>query len=59
MKSILITIYSRKSSLLYQILINTKENEDLVYVVYNQACLIEGENLEDPCDFANRLNTPT
>ena len=33
------------------------ENEDLIYVIYNQACLIDGENLENPCDFATRLNT--
>ncbi len=36
---------------------NTSSNtEDLVYIIYDQACVLEGENLKDPQGFMKRLN---
>jgi molecular chaperone HtpG len=36
---------------------NTSGNtEDLVYIIYDQACVLEGENLKDPQGFMKRLN---
>jgi len=33
-----------------------EENQDLVHLLYDQACVIEGEPLLDPAGFAKRLN---
>ncbi len=36
---------------------NTSSNtEDLVYIIFDQACVLEGENLKDPQNFMKRLN---
>jgi len=30
--------------------------EDLVHIIFDQACVLEGENLQDPQAFMARLN---
>lgn len=34
----------------------SSNTEDLVYIIYDQACVLEGENLKDPQGFMKRLN---
>ncbi len=34
----------------------SSDTEDLVYIIYDQACVLEGENLKDPQGFMKRLN---
>ncbi len=32
-------------------------NKDIIYVIYTQACLIEGETIENPSEFGTKLNS--
>ncbi len=34
----------------------SSNTEDLVYIIFDQACVLEGENLKDPQNFMKRLN---
>ena len=35
---------------------NNSINDDLIYIIFNQACLIEGEDIDNPAEFAIKLN---
>ena len=36
---------------------DTELNKNLIEVVYGQACLVEGDSLDNPSEFAHKLNS--